>query len=302
MTARIVVVGSLNMDLVVRAQHLPAAGETVLGESFATFPGGKGANQAVAAARLGAAVTMIGAVGGDAFGATLRSGLEAAGVAARLAVVDAPTGVALITLDAAGENTIVVAPGANALLGLGAVGSQCEALAADVLALQLEVPLPAVATAIALARAAGTRIQLNAAPAQPLPAELLARLDVLVVNRGEAELLAGTAEDTAPEELAHALQSLGPGLVVVTLGAKGALARHGDLTFVQAGFHVKVVDTVAAGDAFAAAFAVATAEDMPVADALRFACATGALATTKHGAQPSLPTRDEVEAFLATLS
>ncbi|MFO1055187.1 MAG: ribokinase [Planctomycetota bacterium] len=300
MTARITVVGSANMDLVVRTPRMPAPGETLLGGPFATFPGGKGANQAVAAARLGAAVTMLGAIGADDFGEALRASMEASGVRACLVQTTTPTGVALIAIDAAGENTIVVAPGANAMLDEVAIEAQRESLAADVLVAQLEVPVATIATAARLARARGTRVLLNAAPALPLPDQLLALVDILVVNRGEACALVGASSDTAPERVAQALRARGPRLVIVTLGADGALAHGAEGTFAHRGFRVDVVDTVAAGDAFVAALAVALGEGTPLVDALRFANAAGALATTRSGAQSSLPKRSEVAALLAS--
>jgi ribokinase len=295
---RVTVVGSLNMDLVVRAPHLPRPGETVLGGPFATFAGGKGSNQAVAAARLGAAVTMIGAIGGDDFGRTLRAGVQDSGVDARLEVVRAPTGIAVITIDGNGENTIVVAPGANALLGEAFVGSQRDAFAGNVVALQLEVPLPIVTAAARLGRAAGACVVLNAAPARPLPAELLALVDVLVLNREEAVQLAGSGRGASAEGLARALLAQGPRQVVVTLGADGAFAVDAARTVRQPGFRVDAIDTVAAGDAFVAALAVALAEGKDLTAALAFGCAAGALATTVCGAQPSLPMRAQVEELL----
>jgi ribokinase len=313
---RIAVVGSLNMDLVVRAPHLPQAGQTLLGGPFAMFAGGKGANQAVAARRLGAEVTLIGAHGDDGFGKVLRAGLEADGVVLRLQEVAAPTGVALITTDAHGENTIVVAPGANAAVDPGVAAAELDAITVlggfDCLVVQLEVPLPVVDAAVQCARRHGSKVVLNAAPARRLPDELLRAVDVLVVNRGEAALLVAAASDAAPaagaETLAGALLAMGPTRVFVTLGREGAVActRGGDggtgaapRILRQPGFRVDSIDAVAAGDAFVGAVAVALAEGMGEDASLRLACAAGALATTKRGAQPSLPRRAEVDAFLA---
>lgn len=303
--ARITVVGSLNIDLVVQAPALPRPGETVLGGPFAKFPGGKGANQAVAAARLlagtpGAAVTMIGAVGDDEFANVLRATLADAGVSARLQVAASPTGVGLITIEPRGENTIVVASGANADLTPGFVDAQADAIAtADFLLLQLEVDLEVNARAVGLARGHGVRVILNAAPAQPLPDELMARVDVLVANRLEAHALTGVDPAGPPEEMLAALRARGPRVVIVTLGADGAVGMDGDAVVTHPGFPVASIDAVGAGDAFTGALAVALAEQRPLAAALRFACAAGAMATTKRGAMPSLPTRAEVEALAA---
>ncbi len=303
--ARITVVGSLNMDLVVQAPALPRAGETVLGGPFAKFPGGKGANQAVAAARLlagtpGAAVTMIGAVGDDEFAAVLRRTLADAGVTARLQVVASPTGVGLITIEPRGENTIVVASGANADLAPGFVDAAAGAIAgADFLLLQLEVDLAVIARAIGLAHVHGVRVLLNSAPARPLPDELIALVDVLVANRLEAHALTGVDPAGLPEQMLTALRARGPRVVIVTLGEDGAVAMDGSTVVKQPGFPVASIDAVGAGDAFTGALAVALAEGQTLDAALRFACAAGAMATTKRGAMPSLPTRAEVDALLA---
>ena len=298
--ARICVVGSLNMDLVVQSPHLPKPGETVLGGPLAYYPGGKGANQAVAAARLGAAVTMVGAVADDSFGQALRRQIEADGVGLMLDVVKERTGVALIITEPAGENTIVVAPGANAALEPEFVRAATATLAAiDFVVLQLEVRLQAVQAAARAAHANGLRVLLNAAPARPLSDDFLALVDVLVVNQHEAVTLAGGKSDTAPEALLGKLRARGPRLVVITLGAEGAIACEGREVLIQPAFKVDAVDAVAAGDAFTGALAVALAEGQELAGALRFACAAGALATTKRGAQPSLPRREAVDEFLA---
>lgn len=300
MTGRVCIVGSINMDLVVRTPRLPAPGQTLMGGPFARFPGGKGANQAVAASKAGARVAMIGAVGDDEHGSAMTRtladhGVDVSRVSARS---NTPTGVALITVDQAGENTIIVAPGANAAVSPAAVESAADAIrGADVLLAQLEVPLDAVAEAATIARGSNTRVMLNAAPAQPLLPDLLALLDVLIVNRGEAALIAGRGSDEEPEALAKSLQELGVPEIVITLGGDGALHAGARTTRVAA-FPVEPIDTVGAGDAFAGAFAAAIAEKMPTEVALRFAAAAGALATTKQGAIPSLPTRAEIERLL----
>lgn len=289
--SRIVVVGSANMDLVATAPALPAPGQTVLGHTFTTVPGGKGANQAVAAARAGAQCWVIAAVGDDAFGAGLRRGLHDGGVRTDLVrVVPGASGVALIAVDDSGENQIVVAPGANgALTGL----SDPDRLAiadADVLMAQLEIPLETVAEAARAARRAGTRVLLNCAPACPLPADLLSTVDLLVVNEGEAAVLAGDAVDPVA-----ALLDRVPA-VVTTLGARGATYadRDGARHSVPAP-RVAAVDTTGAGDAFAGAFAVAWAEGRPVPEALRWACAAGAACARTLGAVSSLPTREQID-------
>lgn len=304
MAARVTVVGSLNMDLVVRAPRLPGPGETIIGGEFLTLPGGKGANQAVAAARLGVQVALVGRVGRDAFAGPLLDNLDAAGVDHTFVRQDpeAATGVALIVVDAGGQNSIVVASGANMRLSPADVDAARAAIAAaDVLLLQLESPLETVARAAEVARAHGVRVILNPAPARALPAALLAQVDVLVPNESETALLANRAV-TSPAEAeaaATALRGLGVETVILTLGERGALlAREGGSTHVPA-FQVTPVDTTAAGDAFVAGLAVALAEGQPLPEAVRWGNAAGALATTRLGAQPSLPARQAVAALLA---
>jgi ribokinase len=298
--ARICVVGSLNMDLVVQSPRLPRPGETLLGGPLVTFPGGKGANQAVAAARLGAAVTMVGAVADDSFGASLKRQLEADGVGLLLDIEKERTGVALITTEPSGENTIVVAPGANAALDPAFVKAAAATLmAVDFVVLGLEVRFEAVQAAAKAARAGKARVLLNAAPARPLSDDFLSSIDVLVVNQHEAVALSGGKQDATPDVLLRKLRARGPKLVVITLGAKGAVAMEGQEILTQPAFKVEAIDAVAAGDAFVGAFTVALAEGRDLAAALRFACAAGALATTRRGAQPSLPRRPEVDALLA---
>lgn len=289
---RVLVAGSANLDFVVRAPHVPAPGETVLGRDFATFPGGKGANQAVACARAGGVPTrMLLALGEDPYGAVLESALAEAGVEAL--VVRAPgvaSGTAFICLSDDAENAITVAPGANAQLRpqhlppLHGVGH---------LLLQLETPLDTVAAYAQAARAAGVKVMLNAAPAAALPAGLLENIDLLVVNEGELAALAG--EGTVAARAAR----LPVPCVVVTLGARGCLARTGEGIHLQPAFRVDAVDTTAAGDTFCGALAARLAAGAALADALRFASAASALACTRLGAQASVPARAEVDAWLS---
>ena len=294
MSARVLVVGSLNMDLVVRCERHPAAGETVLGGSFARQPGGKGANQAVAAARLlgPGRVAFAGAVGDDAWGVEFERALRAEGIDTgglrRLAGL--PTGVGVVAVDASGENRIVVAPGANARLELGDLARHLAGV--GWVLLQLEVPLAAVRAAQRAARAAGARVLLNAAPAADLPPECLAEVDVLVVNALEAEQLSGERE---PGDAARALRARGAGAVAVTLGARGALWLDGRGALEVPAPTVEAVDSTGAGDAFCGALAAAFADGLSPAAALERACAAGALAVTRAGAMPSLPTAAELE-------
>ncbi len=306
MPPHILIFGSLNMDLVIQAPRHPRPGETLTGGPFRTIPGGKGANQAVAAARLGGQVTMIGAVGADGFGDELIANLAAAGVATgRISRSTEATGLALITVSEAGENTIVLAPGANGTVSTDTVRENEDAIAAaDALLLQLEVPLSAVLAAAQTASRHRVPVILNPAPARPLPAELLRHVTYLIPNEHEAALLTGLPTGTveAAARAAAALQEMGVKQVVMTLGGRGALvcdapgaaesARHAP-TIVPS-FPVQVVDTTAAGDAFVGAFAVAITEGRPLTEAVRWGCAAGALACTVFGAQPSLPTRDAV--------
>jgi ribokinase len=309
MKPAIVVVGSLNMDFVVSVGQLPAPGETVLGRNFQMFPGGKGANQACAAAKLGdnsADVRMIGRVGYDIFADHLKASLAAAGVdvTAVHATKAEATGVALIWVDRAGQNSIVVASGANGELAAADVEAMRSVFRGARLALfQLETPLETVAAALDVARREGLTTMLDPAPAQPLPGELLGLVDILTPNEGEALRLLGRppARISPAEavELAEALRRMGPKTVIVKLGDQGCFA-HAELTKGHfPGFAVEVKDTTAAGDTFNAALAVALAEGAPLAHALRFANAAAAISVTRAGAQASAPMRREVDAFLA---
>jgi ribokinase len=307
MDANVVVVGSLNMDLVVCASRIPQPGETIIGTDFQTVPGGKGANQAVAAARLGAQVSMVGRLGDDGFGATLRTNLAAAGVESSFVTIDpdTSTGVALITVDADGQNSIVVAPGANMRLSPADVdAAEPVILGADILLLQLEIPIETVMRAAQIAHAHGITVVLNPAPASPVGARLLALVDVLVPNESETALLAGQRVDTLREAQAAALalRRQGVDTVILTLGGRGALLARGEAARRFPAFQVAAVDTTAAGDAFVAGLAVAMGEGRPLEEAVRWGNGAGALAATKLGAQPSLPARDALEAFLGSAS
>jgi ribokinase len=297
--AEIVVVGSLNMDLVARTPRLPAPGETVSGHAFATVPGGKGANQAVASARLGARTAMIGCVGDDAFGERLRSGLEADGIDCA-GVRRAPgtsSGVALIVVDDAGRNGIVVVPGANGLLSPADVDARAETLAAArAVVFQLEVPLATVEHAARRARGLGKTVVLNPAPARPLPPDLLASTDVLVPNELEAAALVGAPVRSVEDAIAagRRLRAAGAGIVLVTLGAAGVVevgpgdARHHPAARVEA------VDTTAAGDTFIGGLCAALVRGRLLPDAIAFAQAAAAVSVTRPGAQPSIPFLREV--------
>lgn len=296
----IAVVGSINQDLVVRVPRHPVPGETILGHDHFTVAGGKGANQAVAAARLGRSVAMIGRVGDDDAGRSMVAGLQAEGIDTRHVSVDpeAGSGLAIITLDDAGENAIVVSPGSNGRIPVSAITAAAPVLAAARVALfQLEVPLEVVAAGIA---ETGGIVILNPAPAQPLPDAVLAGVGILVPNRSELGVLAGVDEPSDLDAVEDALAALGfGGRTVVTLGADGAVVvDDGTMSHIAAPT-ITPVDTTAAGDAFCGALADATARDESLIDAVRWAVHAGALAATRIGAQPSLATRDEVAALVA---
>lgn len=300
MPPRIVVVGSLMMDLVVRAPRLPLPGESLLSHSFRTSPGGKGANQAVAASRLGAQVTMVGRIGQDRFGEILRTRLEEAGVDTGNVTTDPEigTGVAVpIVLDS-GDNAILAVPQANMKLGPPDIEAARGAIeSANMLLLNFEAGMPAVEAAARVAAAAGVPILLNPAPIAPHSPMLLAMARVLVANEVEAAALVPEAHGDHARELKD-LQRMAP-RVLVTLGSEGLLGGDIDGTFSLPAFQVNAVDSVGAGDAFCAALAVCLSEGAGIRDAATFASAAGALAVTKPGAQEALPTRQEVEAFLA---
>jgi ribokinase len=288
---RVVVVGSANMDLVGTAHALPRPGETLLGTGFVMVPGGKGANQAIAAARAGASCAFLGAIGSDGFGVTLRARIAAAGVDTdQLRTTYGTSGVALVMVNAEGENAILVTPGANASM-TDLTGPELTAVrAADVLLAQLEIPVGTVTQAAVAARAAGTRVVLNAAPAVPVPPELLAATDLLVVNETEARALTGRGREDPT-----ALLDLAP-RAVLTLGAQGAWYGDRDGTAVHVpAVKVDVVDSTAAGDAFTAALAVAWGEGRDLVDAVRWAAAAGAACARRLGASVALPSRAEID-------
>jgi ribokinase len=296
---RCLVIGSLNMDMVVQVQQLPRPGETAVGEDLLRAAGGKGANQAVAAARLGAEVSMVGRVGHDAFGRELSRSLRDVDISTRwVQGADRPTGAALIFVDALGENSIAVAPGANMdLLPEDVPRRAIEA--AEVVVAQLEVPLAAIEEAFRLARLASVRTVLNAAPAARVPGSLLDLADVLICNEVELGQLIGKAVATGDEAAgAQRVRRFAEQIVVVTLGSRGAIGVVGSEVVTAPAFAVEVVDTTGAGDAFVAGFVVGRWYASGVGEALRWGCAAGALATTRRGAQPSMPTFDELSALL----
>lgn len=296
---KVVIVGSINMDLVTRVSRIPAPGETIAGHSFQEIPGGKGANQAVAAARLGATCHLIGRVGDDAFGQTLLRSLQENGVQTEAVQVtpQCPSGIALINVEDSGENCITIIAGANGWMTPADVQQYAQLIAtADVLLLQLEIPLPAVETAVAIARQHEVLTLLNPAPACSLP-ESLWQVDVLTPNLTEGLLLLGPHRDHIEDahQLARELQERGPALVALTLGELGSICCTGpeesDQLFPP---KVQAVDTTAAGDAFSGALGVALAEGWNRPAAVAFANCAGALAITIPGAQPALPAREQV--------
>jgi len=299
---KIMVVGSSNTDMVVRTEHLPRPGETVIGGEFVSVPGGKGANQAVAAARLGAEVTLVARLGRDVFGDSSLRNFKAEGLVTEFVVRDPerPSGVALIFVDNAAENMIAVAPGANGALSTDDVDRASDALAeCDALILQLEVPPRTVLHAARLAHDLGVRVILNPAPARPLPSELFAMVDLIVPNETEARQLLELGDDQAVDEpaaLRHFLD-MGVGNIILTLGSRGALVvTPGESRMILA-TKVKAVDTTAAGDAFTGALAVGLSSGMDLFRSTEFACKSASIAVTRLGAQCSMPTREEVEAL-----
>ncbi|RRV05248.1 ribokinase [Pseudomonas sp. v388] len=303
MQAKIVIVGSLNMDLVIRAQRLPRPGETLAGDTFGTMPGGKGANQAVAAARLGASVAMIGCVGEDAYGTQLRDALLAEQIDCQgLTTVDGvSTGIASIVVDAASQNAIVIVAGANGALTPEVV-ERFDGLLADarIVICQLEVPTETVRHTLARARQLGKTVILNPAPVTaPLPADWYPMIDYLIPNEGEAQALTGLTVDSpaAAEQAAALLLAAGVGSVIITLGERGTVRANADGCEHLPATVVKALDTTAAGDTFVGGFAAALADGRDELAAIRFGQAAAALSVTRAGAQPSIPTFAELEDF-----
>lgn len=299
----ILVVGSSNTDMVIHVSRIPKPGETVLGGEFTMAPGGKGANQAVAAARAGGRVTFVARVGDDVFGERALTNFEADGIDTRFVfrTPEAPSGIALINVDERGENSISVASGANARLSAADVETAGPAFEkADIVLLQLETPIEAVRAAAKKARDRGVPVILNPAPARPLDDDLLRLIAVLTPNEHEAEFLTGipAREESGAREAAGRLRARGAAKVVITLGERGAYASSPEFEGLVPAFKVDPVDTTAAGDVFNGALAVALAEKEPMKEALRFASAAAALSVTRPGAQPSAPARAEIGAFL----
>jgi len=300
---RLLVVGSINQDLVVRVARAPRQGETIQGGNLALHPGGKGANQAVAAARLGASVAFCGRVGREAFGAAMLAGLNAEGIDTAFVAQDpeAATGTAVILVLESGQNMIVISPGANGRVGPADLAPLKPRIGRfDFLLLQLELPMEAIEAAASMARAAGVRVLLDAGPARELPPSLLSRLDIVSPNETEAETILGRSAGSEAEarEAARELTARGAREAIIKLGARGSVWAHpgGFETF--GAFQVPVVDPTAAGDAFTAAIAVELARGRSRPECLRTASAAGALAVGRMGAQPSLPRLCEVEEFL----
>ncbi|MDR8364087.1 ribokinase [Pseudomonas sp. JL3] len=304
MPAKVVVIGSLNMDLVTRAPRLPRGGETLIGQSFATVSGGKGANQAVAAARLGAQVSMVGCVGSDAYGEALREALLAEQIDCQaVSTVEDSSGVALIVVDDNSQNAIVIVAGANGALTPEVIDRFDAVLqAADVIICQLEVPDATVGHALKRGRELGKTVILNPAPAsRPLPADWYAAIDYLIPNESEASALSGLPVDSlsTAETAATRLIAMGAGKVIITLGAQGSLLANGTRLEHFPAAKVKAVDTTAAGDTFVGGFAAALAAGKSEAEAIRFGQVAAALSVTRAGAQPSIPTLSDVQAFKA---
>ncbi len=298
--SKLAVLGSINMDVVIRCAHLPVRGETIIAESSAEVSGGKGANQAVAAARLGADVAIIGSVGDDAFAETLLGNLkqDKIDVSHVFQRSQCASGLAVVAVEESGENSIIVVPGANGTLGVDDVTASADLIRASrTLLLQLEVPVETVMAAVRIARESDTRVILDPAPAvDPFPSELL-DVDLLCPNQSEAALILGREVESveAAREAATQLTRRGARNAIVTLGAQGAVVCDRTSTEWIEPFKVEPVDTTAAGDAFAAALAVRWDERSSLSEAARFACAAGAIASTRNGAQPGMPPRSDVE-------
>jgi ribokinase len=301
----IVVVGSINTDMVVRSPQIPKPGETLIGNSFVTTPGGKGANQAVAAARLGGKVTLIGKVGTDAFGNTAIENFKKENIDTRFIYKDAnqPSGIAIIIIDDKGENSIVVASGSNGTLSGNDITNAADTIkAAEVVLFQLETPLDTVEAGAKLAKANGKKVMLNPAPAAELSDGLLKHIDIITPNQSEAHTLTGITVSNIEEAAlaSNALHAKGIDMVIITMGALGAYVSSSSYTGLVNGFNAgTVIDTVAAGDTFCGGLAIALSEGKRIDDAVRFANAAAAISVTRSGAQESVPHRTEVDAFLS---
>ena len=301
----IIVIGSSNTDMIIQLDRIPRPGETILGGEFSTAAGGKGANQAVGAARAGGKVTFVARVGRDMFGDQAVAGFQRDGIVTDFVFRDqsAPSGVALIFVAKDGENSIAVAGGANSNLSPADVRKAKRAIAgASAVVMQLETPLETVQAAAELAAQAGVRVILNPAPARPLPDSLLKLVSILTPNETEAELLTGikVTDDTSAAQAADKLLAKGVQAVILTLGARGAFVATKESKQLVPGFKVKAVDTTAAGDVFNGALAVALSEGRSLLEAARFASAAGAISVTRLGAQPSAPMRKEIEKVFKT--
>ena len=298
-TQQILVVGSSNTDMVIKAGHLPRPGETILGGTFLMNPGGKGANQAVAAARLGGQITFICKTGNDIFGNEAKQLFEKEGIDASFVFFDSehPSGVALITVDDKGENCIVVASGANAHLTPDDLSTAHEAIEnAGIILMQLEIPIETVKYVADVARKSGKKLILNPAPAQPLDPDLLQLLDLITPNETEAEMITGIkiTDDDTLYDCARAIFEMGVQMVIITLGAKGAFIYNDDIQILVPSIEVDAVDTTAAGDVFNGALAVAISEGRDLPEAVRFANRAAAISVTRIGAQASAPYRNEL--------
>jgi ribokinase len=299
----IVVVGSSNTDMILKVPRIPKPGETILGGKFSTAAGGKGANQAVAAARAGGSVTFLARVGDDLFGNKALKGFEEDDINIDHIKIDnnEPSGVALIYVDDEGENSIAVASGANLMLSVDDVLEVEEQIkSANILLMQLESPVETIKKAAGIAAQAGVKVILNPAPACPLDDSLLSSISIITPNESEAEILTGIAVNDIKDARVAASKLLEKGLdtVIITLGSKGALFQNSERSEIIAGFKVNAIDTTAAGDVFNGSLAVAIGEGMAMDSAVKFANAAAALSVTKLGAQPSAPFRDEIEKFL----
>ncbi len=303
MSHTIVVVGSSNTDMIVQTPHIPKPGETILGGTFNTAAGGKGANQAVACARAGGKVTFVARVGNDMFGEQALEGFKQDGINVEYVTKDAcaPSGVALIIVDDTGENSIAVASGANGNLCVSDVNAAAESIkGADIVLMQLETPIESIEAASELAVKNGVQVILNPAPAQPLSDALLKQISILTPNETEAEMLTGMGvqNEADAKKAAQALIDKGVTSVIITLGAAGAYVYSNEFSGMVPGFKVDPVDTTAAGDTFNGTLAVGLAEGKTLSEAVTFANAAAAISVTKLGAQPSAPSKEIIEQFL----